>query len=172
MISAKQALDLVKSADLIALAMQADAIRKQLDPHGIVSYPMSSVAPADATCRTIAFIPGQPPSEQVMLLDEIRRQQENTSAWTAVAPTIHGTAAEYLKVLALSRIYLENIPHIQTSWTIGLKICQIALRCGADDIAAEDEKHRPTVEQLRCLIRDAGFVPRERDALFRTYYLD
>ncbi len=84
------------------------------------------------------------------------------------------TAVEYLKMLALSRIYLDNIENIQASWvTPGLKVCQLGLRFGGNDVgsimieenvvSAAGTHHRATEEQLRRLIRDAGFVPKQRE---------
>ncbi len=105
-------------------------------------------------------------------LEDLHQTQEATAQYTAVLPQIDATAVEYLRILALSRIYLDNIPHLQTSWSLGSKLCQIALSFGADDITGPpNEKHRLPDEQLRCLIRDAGFIPKERDALFRVYSL-
>ena len=55
---------------------------------------------------------------------------------------------------------------------MGLKLCQIALRFGADDIDnARAREQRPREEQLCCLIRDAGFIPKQRDAMFGMYFL-
>ena len=93
------------------------------------------------------------------------------------------TAVEYLKVLALSRLYLENILNIQSSWvTPGLKTCQLGLRFGGNDVgsimieenvvSAAGAHHRATEEELRRLIRDAGFIPKQRDTLYRTYFLN
>ena len=172
MITSDEAIELLRSNDLIGLAMEADAVRKRLHPECIVSYPAREVLLPEPS-ETISLSPGESMEEYVTRLALLRQQQEATGAVTAVIPRAHGTAAEYLKIVAVSRIYLENISHVQTSWVVGLKICQIALRFGADDITgSQNEKHRPTEEQLRCLIRDAGFVPKQRDALFQSYFLD
>ena len=95
----------------------------------------------------------------------------------------YSTAVEYLKTLAVSRLYLENILNVQASWvTQGLKLCQVALRFGANDVgsimieenvvSAAGAHHRSTEEELRRIIRDAGFVPKQRDTLYRTYFLN
>ena len=89
------------------------------------------------------------------------------------------TAVEYLKTLAISRIYLDNIVNIQSSWvTPGLKTCQVGLRFGGNDVgsimieenvvSAAGTHHHATEEELRRMIRDAGFVPKQRDTLYRT----
>ena len=75
------------------------------------------------------------------------------------------TAVEYLKMLALSRLYFENIQHIQSSWvTPGLKTCQMGLRFGGNDVgsimieenvvSAAGTHHQATEETLRRLIRE------------------
>ena len=84
---------------------------------------------------------------------------------------------------AVSRIYLDNILNIQSSWvTPGLKTCQLGLRFGGNDVgsimieenvvSAAGTHHQATEEELRRMIRDAGFVPKQRDTLYRTYFLN
>jgi cyclic dehypoxanthinyl futalosine synthase len=85
-------------------------------------------------------------------------------------PTVDviATGMEYVKTVALTRLCLDNVPHIQASWNLfGLKVAQVALRFGADDLGSVDGT--ATTEELRRLIRDAGFSPKQRDALFRSY---
>jgi len=87
------------------------------------------------------------------------------------------TAVEYLRVLALSRIYLDNIENIQASWvTQGLKLAQVALRFGANDfgstmieenvVASAGVSYAVTMNDIISAIRAAGFLPVQRD----TYY--
>jgi len=94
-----------------------------------------------------------------------------------VAPT---TGFEDLKMMAVSRLMLDNIPHLKAYWVfMGLKLAQVALHFGADDLhgtvleekisefsGAEEEKALSRAEIER-LIREAGFEPVERDALYR-----
>ena len=93
------------------------------------------------------------------------------------------TAVEYLKVLAISRIYLSNFLNVQSSWvTQGLKVCQMGLRFGGNDVGSvmiEENVVRAagvtnctTEEELRRIIRDAGFRPAQRDTLYRQYFLN
>src|SRR5262249_54171967 len=93
------------------------------------------------------------------------------------------TAVEYLKVLAIARLYLDNILNVQASWvTQGLKVLQLGLRFGGNDVGSvmlEENVVRsarvstsPTEEWLRHIIRDAGFRPVQRDTLYRTYLLN
>ena len=123
--------------------------------------------------------------------------QEETGGFTAFIPwsfqphnTALGgrqwdeaTAVEYLKVLAISRLYLSNIQNVQASWvTQGLKVCQMGLRFGGNDVGsvmleenvvrAAGVSNSTTEEELRRIIRDAGFRPAQRDTLYRQYFLN
>jgi cyclic dehypoxanthinyl futalosine synthase len=88
------------------------------------------------------------------------------------------TSFDYLLTQAVSRIYLDNVPHIQSSWvTQGMKVGQVALAFGADDmgsvmieenvVSAAGTTHRTTTDELVHLIRSAGKVPVQRDTLYR-----
>jgi cyclic dehypoxanthinyl futalosine synthase len=105
-------------------------------------------------------------------------QAENTELAQRNLPEI--TAAEYLRLLALSRIYLDNIPNVQVSWlTVGLKIGQVGLRFGVNDmgsimieenvISAAGARNRANDAELRRVIQDAGFIPRQRTTLYERY---
>lgn len=89
---------------------------------------------------------------------------------------------EDMRMMALSRIFLDNVPHIKAYWPmLGLEATQMALEFGADDIdgtiddttkiysmaGAEEQKPQLSVEQCQCLIRKAGFEPVERDTFYR-----
>lgn len=94
--------------------------------------------------------------------------------------TLHSaTAVDYLRVLALSRVYLDNVPNIQASWvTQGLKMAQVALRFGANDfgstmleenvVAAAGVKYRVSIQDILNAIRTAGFKPVQRDMYYNT----
>jgi cyclic dehypoxanthinyl futalosine synthase len=88
------------------------------------------------------------------------------------------TSFDYLLTQAVSRIYLDNVPHIQSSWvTQGMKIGQVALSFGADDmgsvmmeenvVSAAGTTHRTSVDELVHLIRSVGKTPVQRDTLYR-----
>jgi cyclic dehypoxanthinyl futalosine synthase len=149
------------------------------------------------TTATMMFGTGETIEQRMNHFDIVRQIQEETGGFTAFIPWSfqrentslgrfvkeEATAVEYLKVLALSRLYLENILNIQSSWvTPGLKTCQIGLRFGGNDVgsimieenvvSAAGAHHRASEEELRRLIRDAGFVPKQRDTLYRTYFLN
>jgi cyclic dehypoxanthinyl futalosine synthase len=149
------------------------------------------------TTATMMFGCGETIEQRMNHFDIVRQIQEDTGGFTAFIPwsfqrenTSLGrfvkedaTAVEYLKTLAISRIYLENILNIQSSWvTPGLKTCQVGLRFGGNDVGSimiEENvvsqagvRNHATEEDLRRMIRDAGFVPKQRDTLYRTYFLN
>lgn len=87
------------------------------------------------------------------------------------------TAVDYLRVLALSRVYLDNVPNIQASWvTQGLKMAQVALRFGANDfgstmieenvVAAAGVKYSVSVTDIVNSIKKTGFHPAQRDMYY------
>ena len=104
-------------------------------------------------------------------------------AWTyqpenAVLKTPTVGAHEYLRMQALSRIYLDNVPSIQSSWvTQGQEIGQIALKYGANDlgsimieenvVSAAGTTFRMGVGDMQRLISDLGYTPRQRDNWYR-----
>jgi cyclic dehypoxanthinyl futalosine synthase len=149
------------------------------------------------TTATMMFGTGETIEQRMNHFDLVRQIQEDTGGFTAFIPWAfqrentslgkfvkeEATAVEYLKMLALSRLYFENILNIQSSWvTPGLKTCQIGLRFGGNDVgsimieenvvSAAGAHHRASEEELRRLIRDAGFIPKQRDTLYRTYFLN
>ena len=86
------------------------------------------------------------------------------------------TAVEYLKALAISRLYLDTIDNVQATWAAqGLKVLQMGLRFGANDVGGAIPEENPakatTEEELRRIIRDAGFKPVQRDSMYRTMLL-
>ena len=100
---------------------------------------------------------------------------------TALAPhvTWTPTSFDYLLMQAVTRIYLDNVEHIQSSWvTQGMKIGQVALAFGADDmgsimieenvVSAAGTTYRASTEDFVHTITNAGYVARQRDTLYRT----
>ncbi len=85
---------------------------------------------------------------------------------------------EHLRLMAVSRLMLHNIPHLQASWlTVGVEAAQLSLWGGADDmgsimmeenvVAAAGSRHRMDAEGMQRAIVEAGFAPRLRDAAYR-----
>ena len=149
------------------------------------------------TTATMMFGVGEDIEHRINHFQRVYDLQEETGGFTAFIPwsfqphhTALGgrgwneaTAVEYLKTLAVSRLFLDNIENAQASWvTQGLKVCQLALRFGANDVGSvmiEENVVRAagianftTEEELRRLIRDAGFRPARRDTLYHTLFLD
>ncbi len=141
---------------------------------------------------TVVMGRGETPEERVRSLDALRRVQEETGGFVACqlcvfhpqGPTARreeeATAADYLTTLAIARLMLESIPHIQAGWDIqGPKVLELALRFGADDAgviaprwtARRQPAHHSGEAELRRIIRDAGFAPVARDLLYRQCLL-
>jgi cyclic dehypoxanthinyl futalosine synthase len=147
------------------------------------------------TTATMMFGCGEEPRHRANHLARVRRIQEDTGGFTSFIPWIfapentplgkrvpEATAVDYLKTLAISRMFLDNIDHIQSSWlTPGIKVCQVGLQFGADDVGsilieenvvyAAGVRNRTNEEELRRIISDAGYMPAQRDTLYRAYYL-
>ena len=148
------------------------------------------------TTATMMFGCGETIENRVNHLEVIRQIQADTGGFTAFIPWMYqrentplasqvkeeATAVDYLKTLAITRLYLDNIDNVQASWlTPGIKICQIALRFGANDVgsilieenvvAAAGCHNRTNEAELRHIIHDAGFTPAQRDTLYRAYFL-
>lgn len=129
-------------------------------------------------------------AERIEHLERVRGQQEETGGFTAFIPwTFQQSentrlkanpvgASEYLRTQALSRIYLDNVPNIQSSWvTQGLEVGQVALKHGANDLGSlmieenvvsqAGTTFRTSVSEMKRLIADAGYEPRQRDNEYR-----
>jgi cyclic dehypoxanthinyl futalosine synthase len=141
---------------------------------------------------TMMFGIGDGVEHRVRHLQRVRDLQDETGGFTAFIPwtfqrenTALGrkikeepTGVDYLKMLSVSRLFLDNVAHIQSSWlTQGLRLGQVALRFGADDmgsvmieenvVSAAGAHNRADEQMLRYLIRTAGFRPQQRDILYR-----
>jgi len=129
-------------------------------------------------------------AERIEHLDRLRRLQEETGGFTAFIawtfqPGHTGLAAlhkvgafEYLKTLAVSRLFLDNFFNIQASWvTQGLKVGLTALRFGANDmgslmieenvVAAAGTSFRTSEKEIRWAITEAGYSPRKRNVFYQ-----
>jgi cyclic dehypoxanthinyl futalosine synthase len=141
------------------------------------------------TSATMMYGMGEPVAARVEHFQRIRDLQDETGGFTAFIswtfqrehtdmPEVPETTAdEYLKTLAVSRLFIDNVTHFQTSWvTQGKKIGQAALQFGADDmgsimieenvVSAAGTSYRMSQEEMEHLIASAGFVPRQRTNLY------
>ncbi len=137
------------------------------------------------TTATMMFGHIETMAERFEHLDRVRKLQDETGGFTAFIPwpfqpantvLAHlptATAVEYLRMLALSRIFLDNVPNIQASWvTQGGKIAQLSLFFGANDfgstmieenvVAAAGVGFRLSEKEIRRLVEEAGYQPRQR----------
>ena len=138
---------------------------------------------------TMMFGHIETPEERVEHLDRVRRLQDETGGFTAficwtfqpentamekVAPA---GSFEYLKTQAIARLYLDNIPNIQSSWvTQGLKVGQLAMLYGANDmgslmieenvVAEAGTVHYLNLQQIRDAISELGYIPRQRNVFY------
>jgi cyclic dehypoxanthinyl futalosine synthase len=140
------------------------------------------------TTATMTFSCGETLEHRLNHLEAVRQLQEETSGFASFTPwsftprgsALRGfeeaTAVEYLKTLAISRMYLDNIVNVQSNLeTQGLKVLQVGLRFGGNDagsVLQATGANAATEEQVRQVIRDAGFKPVQRDTLYRTMFLN
>jgi cyclic dehypoxanthinyl futalosine synthase len=138
---------------------------------------------------TMMFGHAETLAERIEHLDRIRQLQDETHGFTAFicwtfqpenTQMSHLSPAgsfEYLKTQAVARLFLDNVPNIQSSWvTQGLKIGQLALLFGANDmgslmleenvVAEAGTVHYLTLDQIRDAISELGFIPRQRDVFY------
>lgn len=107
-------------------------------------------------------------------------QPENTAMGASMLGDRGGlktTVAEYLRTLSLARLYLQNVPHLQSSFvTQGMKTCQVGLSMGADDfgsamleenvVSSAGCTHPTSIPEIERHIKDAGFVPQRRNMMY------
>lgn len=141
---------------------------------------------------TMMFGIGDTIEHRVRHLQRIRDLQDDTGGFFAFIPwtfqrentalgrkiKVEPTGIDYLKMLSVSRLFMDNIDNIQSSWlTQGLRLGQVGLRFGANDmgsimieenvVSAAGAHNRASEETLRYLISEAGFTPQQRDILYR-----
>jgi cyclic dehypoxanthinyl futalosine synthase len=171
-----------------------DRVRKRISPLKAMTDDWLSVMDVAhrqglASTATMMFGHVETVEDRIEHLERVRAQQDKSKGFTAFiawtfqaehtklkAPTVG--AHEYLRMQALSRIYLDNIPNIQSSWvTQGQEIGQIALKFGANDLGSimieenvvsqAGTTFRMGVADMQRLIKDLGYEPRQRDNWYR-----
>ncbi|MFL6236605.1 MAG: cyclic dehypoxanthinyl futalosine synthase [Thermoanaerobaculia bacterium] len=141
------------------------------------------------TSATMMYGMGEPLTARVEHFQRVRDLQDETGGFTAFIswtfqhdhtdmPDVPETyAEEYLRTLAVSRLFLDNVVHFQTSWvTQGKKIGQAALAFGADDmgsimieenvVASAGTSYRMSQDEMEHLISSAGYIPKQRTNLY------
>jgi cyclic dehypoxanthinyl futalosine synthase len=134
-------------------------------------------------------------AERIEHLERVRQLQDETGGFTAficwtfqpehtdMAHIPPAGSFDYLKTQAVARLYLDNLPNIQSSWvTQGLKIGQLALLYGANDmgslmieenvVAEAGTVHFLTLDQMRGAIEELGYTARQRNVRYELVSLD
>ncbi len=177
-------LEVMENAHMIGMRTTATMMFGSVETHEDIVTHLDAVRQLqDRTGGFTAFIPWsfQPGNTELGKKSEARSDKSkwrNKNSLTARnIEKYHATAVDYLRVLSVARIYLDNFANVQASWvTQGLKMAQVALRFGANDfgstmieenvVAAAGVSHRVAKGDIISAIRSAGFVPAQRD----TYY--
>jgi len=198
----REAIEILRQAGLDSIPgggaeILSDRVREVLSPKKIKSGEWLRVMEEAhrlgmRTTATMMFGSIEEPEDIIEHLDVIRSLQDRTGGFTAFIPWSFqpgntelskesavrpATAIDYLRVLALSRIYLDNVRNIQASWvTQGLKLAQVALRFGANDfgstmieenvVRAAGVSYSVSKEDIVHAIKAAGFDAAQRN----TYY--
>jgi cyclic dehypoxanthinyl futalosine synthase len=165
-----------------------DAVQRQGIAEDWIAVHRTAHALGMQTTATMTFGRGETFEHRLNHLEAVRHLQQETGGFTSFTPlsftpqstAVSGfeeaTAVEYLKTLAISRMYLDNIENVQSNLeTQGLKVLQVGLRFGGNDagsVLLAEGANRATEEQVRQVIRDAGFKPVQRDTLYRTMFLN
>lgn len=166
-----------------------DAVRKKVSPRKCSAGEWLAVmeqahAQGLRTTATMMFGHEEEPRDRLEHLFALRDLQDRTSGFTAFIPWAFQpkntaiarepeTAVSYLRLLAVSRLVLDNFDNIQASWvTMGPKIAQLALFFGANDfgstmieenvVAAAGVSFRISIAEIKRIIESAGFQPRQR----------
>lgn len=133
---------------------------------------------------------GETPAERIEHLRMIRDLQDRTGGFRAFIPWTYQpennhlkgrtqcTTLEYLRLLAVARLFFDNVAHLQASWlTMGKDVGQLSLHLGADDlgsimleenvISSAGARHRSRLTELVSMIRTADRIPAQRDTRYR-----
>ncbi|MBM7624833.1 cyclic dehypoxanthinyl futalosine synthase [Sporohalobacter salinus] len=175
-----------------------DQVRKEISPNKITSDEWLSVMRIAheigmKSTATMMFGSIETLTDRIEHLLKIRNLQDETSGFTAFIPwafqpintvldshfkVAKVTGVEYLKMVAVSRIVLDNVPNIQASWvTQGAKVAQVSLEFGVNDfgstmieenvVKAAGASYRVSLEKIVKLIKDTGRRPVQRNTLYR-----
>jgi cyclic dehypoxanthinyl futalosine synthase len=133
---------------------------------------------------------GETNAERIEHLSMIRDVQDRTGGFRAFIPWTYqpennhlkgrtqATTLEYLRLVAVARLFFDNVAHLQASWlTTGKDVGQLSLHMGVDDlgsimleenvISSAGARHRSNLHELIWMIRSADRIPAQRDTLYR-----
>ncbi|MGI8771432.1 MAG: hypothetical protein ACR2JE_08335 [Acidobacteriaceae bacterium] len=186
-----EALERLQAAGLASLEGGGAGLLRDLDNDWVRMH-RAAHALGLPTMAELVIGQGEELIDRVSHLQALRALQRETGGFVALTVSIHhvvsaearreeeATATDYLKTLAMARLFVEEIEHVQGDWRVqGPKVLGLALRFGADDAGSiepqqtgcREPRHHGGETELRRIIRDAGFRPVERDALFRQSIL-
>ena len=140
---------------------------------------------------TMVFGFGETPAQRIEHLERLRQLQDRTGGFrsfihwslatnhTALRRTVPPGGVEYLRLLAVARLYLDNFRHLHSGWvTEGMKLAQVALSFGADDlgsvlmeelvISATGVAYAYNSDQFVRMIRAAGRIPAVRNSRYEV----
>jgi cyclic dehypoxanthinyl futalosine synthase len=165
-----------------------DTVQRQCKAEDWIAVHRAAHTLGMQTTAAMVFGSGETFEHRLNHLNTVGQLQEETGGFASFTPfsfaprnsAISGfeeaTAVEYLKTLAISRMYLDNILNVQSNLeTQGLKVLQVGLRFGGNDVGSvllAEGANAATEEQVRQVIRDAGFKPAQRDTLYRMMFLN
>ncbi len=174
----------------------SDNVRSKISPNKINSKKWLSVMETAhslglKTTATMVFGFGESIDDILNHLEKIRKLQDKTKGFTAFIPwtfqplnteistqiNLKATAFDYLKTLAISRIFLDNISNIQASWvTQGLNVAQLSLSFGANDfggtmmeenvVKSAGIENKTNAKEIIEIINNAGFIAAQRDTQY------
>ena len=198
-LSIREAVSRLKAAGLNSIPgggaeILVDRVRQEISPKKIGWSGWAEVMREAArsgmpTTATMMFGSRESAAEVVEHIFRVRELQADGGSFTAFIPWTYqpgntelggstATGVEYLKVLALSRIILDNVTNIQASWvTQGAKMAQVALFFGANDlggtmleenvVAAAGCSFRMSMDEMITLIKGAGFRAAQRSTIYQ-----
>ena len=137
------------------------------------------------TTATMVYGFGETSSQRIEHLMKVRELQDRTGGFTAFIPWSFSpnktdlecprrqNGVDYLRMIAIARLVLDNVPHLQAGWvTEGPDVAQLALNFGADDyggvlmteevVSATGLDYGVNEAQVVNMIREAGYVPAQR----------
>ena len=175
-----------------------DEIRRQVSPHKISAddwFGVMELAQSLGmkTTATMVYGLGETAAQRVEHLLRVRELQDRTGGFTAFIPWSFqpnrtrwprpaASGVEYLRIVALARLVLDNVAHIQAGWvTEGPNLAQLAMHFGADDfggVLMEEKVVKATgtsyvvdVDQVVDLIRRTGLTPAQRDTQYALLHV-